>query len=175
MYLIILYFLTLVIANILTARFAPMDFGLFLVPYGTLFIASSFFVRDFIQRKYGRQKTYIVIFSALAISAITSKLLGDTLWIVFASAITFVISETIDTEIYTRLKANFAKRVLISGLVGTLFDSTIFIIVGLSPIGAGFLSWQFVPMAILGQIVVKYIVQIIVFIIITWSEKHGIE
>jgi uncharacterized PurR-regulated membrane protein YhhQ (DUF165 family) len=172
MYLIGLYFFILVIANVLTARFSPMDFGIFLVPYGTLFIASSFFVRDFIQRKYGRQKTYIVIFSALAISAITSKLLGDTLWIVFASAITFTISETIDTEVYTRLKASFEKRVLFSGLVGTFLDSVIFIVVGLSPIGAGFLSWQLVPMAILGQIIVKYVVQFIAYFIIKNTIKN---
>jgi uncharacterized PurR-regulated membrane protein YhhQ (DUF165 family) len=166
MYLILIYFLLIVIANVLTARFAPMDLGLFLVPYGTLFIAASFFVRDFIQQKFGRKKTYHVIFLALSFSAITSYLLKDPLWIVFASVITFAISETTDTEIFTRLKTNFANRVLISGLIGTFLDSTIFVIIGLSPIGAGFLQWEFVFMAIMGQIFVKYIVQLSAYFVI---------
>jgi uncharacterized PurR-regulated membrane protein YhhQ (DUF165 family) len=172
MYLIIIYFLILAFANIVTARFAPMDLGLFLVPYGTLFIAASFFVRDFIQRKFGRLKTYYVIFSALIVSAITSYLLKDPLWVVIASAITFAISETTDTEIFSRLKTTFANRVLVSGLVGTFLDSTIFVIIGLSPIGAGFLSWQLVPMAILGQIIVKYVVQFIAYFIIKNTIKN---
>ena len=148
-----------------------MDLGFFLVPYGTLFIAASFFVRDFIQQKFGRKKTYYVIFLALLVSAITSYLLKDPLWIVFASVITFAISETTDTEIFTRLKTNFANRVLISGLIGTFLDSTIFVIIGLSPIGAGFLQWEFVYMAIMGQIVVKYTIQIAIYIIIKFHYR----
>ncbi len=166
MYLIIMYFFVLVIANIVTARFAPMDFGLFIVPYGTIFIATSFFIRDFIQERFGKKATYQVIFSALIVSATTSYILDDGLWIVLASAITFAISESADTEVFSRIKASFANRMLISGLIGTLSDSTIFVIIGLSPIGVGFLSWSIVPMAIFGQVIVKYAVQFIAYIAI---------
>lgn len=62
--------------------------------------------------------------------------------IVAASALSFVIAETADTEIYTRLKLPMAWRVFYSGIVGGLFDSVIFVIVGLSPLGAGFYRGQ---------------------------------
>lgn len=80
--------------------------------------------------------------------------------IVAASALSFVIAETADTEIYTRLKLPMAWRVLYSGIVGGLLDSAVFVIVGLSPLGAGILPWEAVPTAILGQIIVKTIIQL---------------
>lgn len=154
-----LYLLVIVLANIVTAKFAPMKLGVFLIPYGTLFIGLTFIIRDLVQNQYGRTKTYILIATALILSGITSILLGDTLWIVFASTLSFVISETTDTEIYTRLKTTLAKRVFFSGIVGGTLDSAIFVIVGLSPIGVGFVPWEFVWMAILGQVIVKAALQ----------------
>ena len=113
------------------------------------------------QNKYGRKKTYLFIFAALALSAIVSFILGDTLLIVVASALSFVVAETADTEIYTRLKLPMAWRVFYSGIVGGLLDSVIFVVIGLSPLGANFLPWEAVPAAIVGQIIVKTIIQMI--------------
>lgn len=157
---IALYLLAIVIANVVTASFAPMEFGLFIVPYGTLFIGLTFILRDLVQNKHGRAKTYFVIVTALLLSAITSYLLGDTLMIVAASAISFLFAESADTEIYTRLKLPMHLRVLYSGLVGGLLDSAIFVVIGLSPIGAGFLPWDLVIYAIIGQVVVKTALQV---------------
>lgn len=50
-------------------------------------------------------------------------------------------------------------RVLYSGIVGGMLDSAIFVVIGLSPLGAGFLPWGAVPFAILGQALVKTIIQ----------------
>jgi uncharacterized PurR-regulated membrane protein YhhQ (DUF165 family) len=86
-------------------------------------------------------------------------LLGDTLIIVLASAISFLIAETTDTEIYTRLKLPMSWRVFYSGLVGGLLDSVVFVIIGLSPFGANFLPWEAVPAAIIGQVLVKTLIQ----------------
>jgi hypothetical protein len=158
---IALYLIAIVTANIITAAFAPMSFGGFIVPYGTLFIGATFILRDLVQNKYGRTKTYLFIVLALVLSAISSAILGDTLMIVAASAISFLIAETIDTEIYTRLQLPLASRVFYSGLVGGLLDSAVFVIVGLSPLGAGFLPWEAVPAAILGQVIVKTAMQAI--------------
>jgi queuosine precursor transporter len=152
---IALYLIAIIAANIITAAIAPLVFGAFIVPMGTLFIGATFILRDLVQRKYGRKKTYMFISLALGLSAISSFLLGDTLAIVAASAISFLIAETTDTEIYTRLKLSLASRVFYSGLVGGLLDSAIFVVVGLSPVGAGFLPWSAVPAAILGQVIVK--------------------
>lgn len=158
---IVFYLLSIVIANVVTAAFAPLQFGIFLVPMGTLLIGATFIFRDLVQNKYGRAKTYLFIFTALLLSAMASFLLGDTLLVVAASAISFVIAETADTEIYTRLKFPMAWRVFYSGLVGGFLDSVIFVVIGLSPLGAGFLPWEAVPAAIGGQIIVKTVIQMI--------------
>lgn len=158
---ILFYLLSIVIANVVTAAFAPLQFGMFIVPMGTLFIGLTFIFRDLVQNKYGRAKTYLFIFIALLLSAVVSFILGDTLLIVAASALSFVVAETADTEIYTRLKLPMAWRVFYSGIVGGFLDSAIFVVIGLSPLGANILPWEAVPAAILGQIFVKTILQMI--------------
>ncbi len=163
---IILYLLSIVIANVVTAKFAPLAVGIFMIPMGTLFIGATFIFRDLVQNKYGRSKTYLFIFTALILSGIVSFLLGDTLMIVVASAISFLIAETADTEIYTRLKLPFAWRVFYSGVVGGLLDSVVFVVIGLSPLGANMLPWEAVPAAIVGQILAKTIIQMIAALII---------
>lgn len=158
---ILFYLISIVTANVVTAAFAPLQFGVFIVPMGTLLIGATFIFRDLVQNKYGRTKTYIFIFVALAFSALASFILGDTLLIVAASAISFIVAETADTEIYTRLKLPMAWRVFYSGIVGGFLDSVIFVVVGLSPLGANFLPWEAVPAAIVGQIIVKTVIQMI--------------
>lgn len=155
------YLLSIVIANVVTARFAPLHLGLFIVPMGTLFVGATFIFRDLVQNKHGRSKTYLFIFAALVLSALASYILGDTLMIVAASAVSFMIAESADTEIYSRLKLPMAWRVFYSGIVGGFLDSAVFVIIGLSPLGAGFMPWEAVPAAILGQVIVKTIIQMI--------------
>ena len=158
---ILFYLISIVTANVITAAFAPLQFGMFIVPMGTLLVGATFIFRDLVQNKYGRAKTYLFIFIALAFSALASFMLGDTLLIVLASAISFVVAETADTEIYTRLKLPMAWRVFYSGIVGGFLDSVIFVVIGLSPLGANFLPWEAVPAAIAGQIIVKTVIQMI--------------
>jgi uncharacterized PurR-regulated membrane protein YhhQ (DUF165 family) len=154
-----LYLVSIILANVITAAFAPLQFWVFIVPMGTLLIGATFIFRDLVQNKYGRKKTYFFIGIALLLSALVSYVLGDTLIIVFASAISFLLAETTDTEIYSRLKLPMSLRVFYSGLVGGLLDSVVFVIIGLSPIGANFLPWEAVPAAIIGQLVVKTVIQ----------------
>ena len=167
------YLLSIVIANVVTAAFAPLQFGIFIVPMGTLLIGATFIFRDLVQNKYGRKKTYLFIFTALLLSALVSLLLGDTLLVVAASAISFLVAETADTEIYTRLKLPMAWRVFYSGLVGGLLDSALFVVIGLSPIGAGFLPWEAVPAAIAGQMIVKTVIQMIGALVL--NQVHVIQ
>jgi uncharacterized PurR-regulated membrane protein YhhQ (DUF165 family) len=156
---ILLYLVSIITANVVTAGFAPLHFGMFIIPMGTLLIGGTFIFRDLVQNKFGRAKTYICIVTALILSACVSFLLGDTLLIVFASALSFVVAETADTEIYTRLKLPMSWRVFYSGIVGGFFDSVIFVVIGLSPLGANILPWEAVPAAVIGQIIVKTIIQ----------------
>lgn len=156
---VFLYLVSIIAANVVTAAFAPLQFGVFIVPMGTLLIGATFIFRDLVQNMYGRGKTYLFIGTALMLSAIASFILGDTLLIVMASALSFAAAETTDTEIYTRLRLPMSWRVFYSGLVGGLLDSIIFVVIGLSPIGANFLPWEAVPAAILGQVIVKTVIQ----------------
>lgn len=158
---VIFYLICIVTANVVTASLAPFHFGMFIVPMGTFFIGATFILRDLVQNKYGRKKTYGLIALALLLSAIVSASLGDTLLIVAASALSFLLSETADTEIYSRLKLPMAWRVFYSGIVGGILDSAVFVIIGLSPLGANILPWEAVPAAIVGQIIVKTLLQLV--------------
>src|SRR5699024_5035333 len=114
---IAIYLLSIILANVITARFAPFEIGPLIIPYGTLFIGLTLVMRDMVQNRFGRLRTYILIGIALILSALSSYLLGDELWVVFASTLSFIISETADTEIYTRFKVPLVRRVLYSGVV----------------------------------------------------------
>src|SRR5699024_2111623 len=121
---IVIYLLSIVLANVVTARFAPFELGPLIIPYVTLFIGLTLVMRDMVQNRFGRLLTYILIGIALILSALSSYLLGDELWVVFASTLSFIISETADTEIYTRFKIPFVRRVLYSGIVAGFLDSS---------------------------------------------------
>jgi uncharacterized PurR-regulated membrane protein YhhQ (DUF165 family) len=169
------YLCAIVIANIVTAKFMPLQLGVFIIPWGSFLIGATFVLRDIVQNKYGKKKTYLFIMTALLLSAISSSILGDTLWIVFASAISFAFSETTDTEIYSRLHVSMNLRVLYSGVVGGILDSTIFVVIGLSPLGTGMVPWEFVWMAIIGQVLIKVVMQILgisVLQMVTFSKKE---
>lgn len=172
---IFLYLAAIILANVVTAKFAPLQLGVFLIPYGSFLIGATFILRDFVQNKYGKKQTYMFIVLALVLSAISSYLLGDTLWIVFASAVSFAISETTDTEIYSRLNLSMNLRILYSGVVGGILDSAIFVIVGLSPLGAGLVAWEFVWMAILGQVIIKLVMQFLGVTVLSFSNQFKRE
>lgn len=157
--LIALYLLAIVLANVVTAGLDPVEWGKLIIPAGSFLIGATFILRDLVQRAIGRPRTYAAIGAAMVLSAASSYALGDTLWITAASAVTFLCSETADTEIYTRLRLPLSFRVLYSGIVGGVIDSAIFVVIGLSPLGAGFLPWDMVGYAIAGQILVKVAMQ----------------
>lgn len=169
------YCAAIVSANIISAKIAPVAIGPFLISLGTITIAATFILRDMVQNHFGRVKAYLVIVLALALSVLSSYLLGDTYAIVIASGASFLVSESTDTEIYTRLKVPLAMRVFWSGLAGGILDSSVFIVLGLSPLGVGFIPWAAVPMAILGQIIAKTVLQGIGAAIIGYTHrKHDI-
>lgn len=159
---ITIYLLSIILANVITARFAPLELGPLIIPYGTLLIGVTLVMRDMVQNRFGRLRTYLLIGLALLLSALSSYLLGDPLWVVFASTVSFIISETADTEIYTRFKLPFVKRVMYSGILAGFLDSAIFVIIGIGPLGLEFVPWNLVPYAILGQWIAKVIMQLIV-------------
>lgn len=158
---IFLYLTIIAASNVITAMFPPFSLfnGLLLIPTGSLFVGVTFLLRDFVQLRHGKRITYTAIAAATILSATISWIIGDTAFIASASVFAFLVSESLDTEIYSRLKKSFAYRVALSGIVGGIADSTVFVVLGLSPIGAAMLTWSQVPYAILGQAITKAVVQ----------------
>ena len=157
-----LYLLLIIVANLLTAKFNPLTLfdSALIVPIGSLFAGAVFVLRDLVQLKHGKSATYKLITCATALSAGLSILLGDTAHVAAASVAAFFASEAIDTEIFSRLRKSLATRVLLSGIIGSCVDSSLFVVLGLSPIGANMLTWSAVPSAIAGQMLVKTLVQL---------------
>lgn len=145
---IILYIAAIITANITTAAFAPTHILGLIVPAGSWLIGLTFIMRDWVQHEYGRRTTYAVIGLALVLSAVVAIWQGNGLSIVLASAAAFLVSESADTEVYTRLKLPLHYRVFWSGVAGGVLDSVIFVLI------AGF-----PPQAIIGQAVVKMLLQ----------------
>ena len=52
---IFLYLCAIVLANVITANFAPLQFGVFIIPYGSFLIGATFILRDLVQNKYGKK------------------------------------------------------------------------------------------------------------------------
>jgi len=169
--LVILYLLAIALANVITASNDPIFWGKLIIPAGSFLIGATFILRDLVQNALGRRNTYLAIGVALLLSAAVSYSLGDTLWVVTASAAAFLVSETTDTEIYTRLRLPMSLRVLYSGVAGGVLDSGIFVILAFSPIVNGFLSWDMVGYAIAGQVVVKIVMQCIGASIIGFAQR----
>lgn len=70
-----IYLLSIVLANVITARFAPMELGSLIIHYGTLLIGLTLVMRDMVQNRFGRLRTYLLIALALVLSDISSYLL----------------------------------------------------------------------------------------------------
>lgn len=156
-----LYLLLIIAANLLTAKFSPFSLfdGALIIPVGSVFAGAVFILRDLVQIKHGKAATYTLIAWATVLSTALSIMLGDVAYIAAASVLAFFASEAIDTEIFSRLRKSLAARILLSGIVGGCVDSALFVVLGLSPIGANMLPWAAVPSAIAGQMLVKILVQ----------------
>lgn len=53
---ILFYLVSIVTANVVTARFAPLELGMFIIPMGSFLIGATFIFRDLVQNKFGRKK-----------------------------------------------------------------------------------------------------------------------
>ena len=156
----VLYVAVIVAANVITAKTQPLAIGTFLIPWGTWLIATTFFLRDAIQLRRGRAFAYACIGVALLASLIACAALDLTLAVTVGSAAAFAVSETLDTEVFTRLPGNVPLRVAVSGVIGGAIDSTVFVVIALSPLWSNILPWSAVPHAILGTFVIKAVLQL---------------
>lgn len=159
-----LYLFTIILSNLVTARYNPFILwdGILIVPAGSIFAGAVFVLRDLVQMKHGKQNTYKMILAAVILSGCMSVAMGDTSHIAAASAVAFIASESIDTEIFSRMKKSLMARIILSGIVGGIVDSALFVLFGMSPLGANMIPWGKVPSAVLGQVMAKAVAQMLI-------------
>ncbi|MFC2170712.1 VUT family protein [Calditrichota bacterium] len=125
----ILYILLIIAANILASLWiVPLPFNLS-VPAGVFLFAPIFTMRDRIQVDRGVRWIYGLILLAGVLSWLTGLATGSSLLskISIAGFIAFLLSETLDTIIFTIFRKSFTIRALASNFVSALLDSALFI------------------------------------------------
>ena len=124
--LIVLYALSILLANITLNKFIPLPvFGLLSV--GTIFFAAVFTLRDRIHRAGGVPAVLVAIALALLVNTVAALLLGTPLRFVGASFLAILVGELADTGVYQRLiHRSWWTRVLASNAVSVPLDSVLF-------------------------------------------------
>jgi uncharacterized PurR-regulated membrane protein YhhQ (DUF165 family) len=129
----------------------PVGFGL-TAPSGVYFAGLAFVARDLVQRTLGYRMGIV----AIVVGAVLSALLSSPT-LALASGVTFMISESVDFAIFTPLQArNLPFAVLVSGAVGDVVDSIVFLTLAHIPLAIA-LEGQIVgkmSMTLLGGIVI---------------------
>jgi uncharacterized PurR-regulated membrane protein YhhQ (DUF165 family) len=173
------YIAAIVVANIVTANEPPLMFDWlgqhWIVTWGTFFIAATFFLRDGVQIAFGRRGAYAAIAAALIANLAMSSHYANLAWIVAASCIAFALSETLDTETFTRLRGSLGKRIAVSGVLGGTLDSIVFAVIGLSPLTTGIVPWQFLWTTIVAQIVVKCTMNLLVAVPVAAINRPAVQ
>ena len=150
----VLYVVLIILANIFAALWrVPLPFGL-MVPAGVFFFAPIFTLRDRIQIDQGVKWVYGLIAVSAVVSWIAAWAMGMPLLakVAVASVAAFLVSETLDTVVFTVLRKSFTQRALFSNLFSAFVDSLLFI-------GIAFgVNWRL----ILGQWIVKMLIAAVV-------------
>jgi uncharacterized PurR-regulated membrane protein YhhQ (DUF165 family) len=151
----ILYILFILLADILAARWiVPLFFGL-AVPAGVFAIAPIFSLRDGIHERWGRRGAYILIATASIISWGLAVLTGSTILarVTLASVLSFVVNESLDTEIYQSLRSHSKLLAILgSNTISSLVDSVLFIWIAFGPLYNLMLGQYLVKMLLAGII-----------------------
>lgn len=102
---------------------APYIYPGLMAPSGVLMIGLALVLRDLVQRRLGIP----FVLAAIAAGAVLSAALAPPA-LVLASSVAFLLSELADFAVYTPLqRRRFVLAVLLSGLVGLVVDSAVFL------------------------------------------------
>ena len=160
---LILYLLTIVVSNVVTVIIPPTDLGILVIPPSAYFMGFSFIFGNLLQDRYGKGVSRWFIWVGLAISAVLFQLLELSQVVIVASSIAFLVSQFLSNFLYDLFKklpiSNHAM--LLSSVIGSLVDVTLFVTIGLSPLGLNVLQGINILLAIVGQFIVQTILQII--------------
>lgn len=135
---------------------APVGFGL-LAPSGVYAAGASFVARDVVQRAAGRKAALGAILLGTLLSVLVSPRLA------LASGSAFLFSELADFAVYTPLqRRRFVLAVFLSGIVGSVVDSLIFLSLAGIPLGA----------ALPGLLLGKFWVQLLGIPLAMWLRRR---
>lgn len=129
---VVCYIACIVGANwaVTTFGLVPVGFGL-LAPAGVYLAGLTFTFRNVTQLTLGRAWGFGAIFAGAALSMIISPnaSLGGPLLLPIASGVTFLLSETADALIWTKLRERnwFTGAMLAGDAAGMVIDSIIFL------------------------------------------------
>jgi uncharacterized PurR-regulated membrane protein YhhQ (DUF165 family) len=126
------YVLCIVAANwaIAIFRVVPVGFGLY-APAGVFFAGFTFTCRNLTQLTLGRRWGYLsIIVGALLSAVITDKVsVGGPLLLAWASGLTFLLSESLDALVWTKLRERewWTRAMLLGDAAGQVLDSVVFL------------------------------------------------
>lgn len=170
-----------VIANILSTKIALLPYLNWAVDGGTIIYPLTFTLRDFVHKSLGKQKSRQIVILAAGVNLLAvllfiliSKLTPDPSWIfqesfenillpvwriTIASIIAQIISELIDTEIFSFVYKRFTdtKAVLTSNTIALLVDSVVFSLIAF----VGSLPMTVIWQIVITNIVIKFILSVI--------------
>ena len=165
-------------ANVLSTKIALLPYLNLAIDGGTVIYPLTFTLRDFVHKTHGKRDARQVIVIAAALNAVmfglfwlVGKMTPDPTWqlqrayeqillpvgrIVLASIVAQVISELIDTEIFSRVykKLGDTTAVFSSNTVGLVVDSFIFSFIAF----LGALPFATVMQIVITNILVKFII-----------------
>lgn len=102
----------------------PVGFGL-MAPSGVLVIGAALALRDYVQSRSG----VVVALGSVAVGAALALIVAPS-GLILASVAAFVMSELLDTAIYTPIRRrNVVLAILMSGTAGALLDSAVFLFI----------------------------------------------
>lgn len=108
----------------------PVAPGL-MAPSGVLMIGVALALRDVVHEQFGRLWVTILVGAGATLSLLVSPPA-----LAVASAIAFLLSELADFAVYDRLRRRqMAVAVLLSGIVGAIFDSLLFSYLAFGTVG----------------------------------------
>ncbi len=157
-YFSIALFVSLIVISNYTVQFAINDW----LTYGALFYPVTFLLTDILSEKYSKKEVLRVVKYGIAIAIIPTILIAD--WrIALASISAFLISQTLDVNIFHYLKAKAKKawwlRNNVSTIISQFVDTIIFF----------FIAFSFIvpPEQIVKLIIGDYIIKIIMALLDT--------
>lgn len=150
----ILYFTAGILATLVTVWFKPLDLGIIAIPPSSWVMGFTFLLISLITEKYGTKVASKMIWILLALTSIICFWLGYSQMLVIASGVAFVTG-----QFATKFLYSLTDNSLTSSMTGSMIDAIIWILLGLSPIGIGSVPWSMFIFAVVGQVVVQFIMQ----------------